>query len=288
MTFCHTNEKRFVLFKTFGRFKICTLSKNPKLNLTTFICPPNNQQQNIEFTYQKYGSGPALVLLPGTIGDETLFTKVQLLVGDKYTTYAFDHLDRGNLTDVIEIFKNIIDQEINTKIHILGTSVGGWIAQHLTYRYPELISSIIIANSFNDNWILQQKNNLSYKLSKFLPWFLIKNTITSHTRSSIFMFENAQENYDYLSQNIIKLGKSRLRARLGWSLEIISLPEIHDIPVCIFYTSDDPIVKFEVTEILLEKYPNAKVTKFVTGGHFPYLVDSKLYAKRILEFLSTI
>lgn len=246
------------------------------------------ENQLIEFKYQKYGSGSPLVLLPGTIGDERLFTKIQLLVGDEYTTYAFNHLDIVNLSNVVDIFKIIIDQEIKTKIHILGTSVGGWIAQHLAHRYPELINSIIIANSFNDNWILQQKNNLSYKLSKFLPWFFIKSTITSHTRSCIFMFENAQENFDYLSQNIINLGKSGLRARLGWSLEKITLPEIHDIPIGIFYTSDDPIVKFEVTEILLEKYPDAKIEKFLTGGHFPYLVDPKLYATRITQFLSSI
>jgi pimeloyl-ACP methyl ester carboxylesterase len=233
--------------------------------------------------------GPPLVLLPGTIGDERLFSRVQILLGDRFTSYAFDHLDPGSFTDVVDIFKIIIDHEINEKFHILGTSVGGWIAQFLAHRNPKLINSIIIANSFNDNSILRQENNFSYKISKFLPWFFLRSSIISHTRSSILMFDNAQENFDYLSQNITNLGKSRLRARLSWSLAEIDLPEISSkIPIGIFYTSDDPIVKFEVTEILLNKYPNAIITKFVTGGHFPYLVDPKLYATRILEFLSSI
>ncbi len=243
----------------------------------------------IEFKYQKYGTGAPLVLLPGTIGDEQLFTKIQLQVGEEFTTYAFDHPITSKISDIVEIFKIIFDQEINTKFHIIGTSVGGWIAQHLTQRYPEMIRSLIIANSFNDNLILRLNNNFSYKISRFLPWFFIKNTITSHTKSSIFMFDNAQENFDYLSHNIKNLGKSRLRTRLGWSLEKTELPEIQaNIPIGIFYTSDDPIVKYELTEILIKNYPDARITKFITGGHFPYLVDPKLYARRIQEFLSSI
>ena len=95
--------------------------------------------------YTEIGTGEALILIPGTLGDEYLFEKVQVPLAERLKSFRIivvDHLDLESLDDVIEWYHSFFTQELEiSSFHLGGTSVGGWIAQHYAMKYPDEVKS---------------------------------------------------------------------------------------------------------------------------------------------------
>jgi 3-oxoadipate enol-lactonase len=104
----------------------------------------------------RQGQGPVLVLSHALGCDLTMWDGVAQCLEHKYTVLRFDHRGHG-LSPVppgpytIEMMADdaaaLIRAQCDQPVHFAGLSMGGMTAQALACRHPELLRSIIIANS---------------------------------------------------------------------------------------------------------------------------------------------
>lgn len=243
------------------------------------------EYEGISITYRVIGSGDPLILIPGTLGDEELFST--LSIGDKFTFYTFDHLTNKDFSSMIDDYHKLLTGLLGlTSFHFGGSSVGGWISQYYAMRYPDRIESLIIGNSFSDNELLREQSLGLYKLMNYIPWFLIKRMFLKNMKKSMMRFEIGEETMVYFKRSLISLGKKALINRLSWSLtelEELNLPK--EMRKLIIYTEDDSVVSFEVTKNLLASYPEASVSVIKEGDHYPYRLNPEEIDSALANFL---
>jgi pimeloyl-ACP methyl ester carboxylesterase len=185
--------------------------------------------------------------------------------------------------------KKVLDVLVDSPIHLLGSSVGGWVAQHFTKQYPDQIKSLIIANSFANNQQLRRDNLFSYWLSKLIPTPLLLRTFLRNIASTIAPFDESGVLMEYFKETVMEMGKYILRNRLSWSLQKNALLKLDPkIPKLILYTQDDPIISKTITASTISDYPEAQIANLPEGGHFPYLSRPQEYGQAVLKFLKLL
>jgi len=113
------------------------------------------------FPYVRVGNGPRrLVVIPG-FGDSMFGGSyppaARVFLGsyfhrftDEYTIHLISRPrklpDNYAIDDATEQYGQILD-EISTPVDILGISMGGFIAQELAARYPELVEQLVVTSS---------------------------------------------------------------------------------------------------------------------------------------------
>ncbi|MCE7734775.1 MAG: alpha/beta hydrolase [Candidatus Heimdallarchaeota archaeon] len=244
-----------------------------------------SQINSIQFAYTEVGEGDTVILIPGTLGDEYLFEKVQLALASDFHIIVLSHLNITSFDELIDVYHSIFTVKFElTNFHLGGSSVGGWIAQHYTMKYPDHVKSLIIGNSFADNTILRDQSLGLYKITRFIPWFIIKRLFERNTRKSLANYN--PEIAEYFVQSLRSIKKTFLRRKLYWSLA--PLPKLvinNEIPKLIIYTKDDSVVSFDNTEVLFEVYPEADVGEIEIGDHYPYRTNPDEYIAKLRAFL---
>lgn len=110
----------------------------------------------INYYYEEVGSKEPLLLIAGLSCDLSLWVSVLDKLSQNFKVIMFDNRDAGR-TDYMTANYTIDDMADDTvllikklgyeKLHILGHSMGGAIAQSIAYRHPEVVDKLIICNS---------------------------------------------------------------------------------------------------------------------------------------------
>jgi 3-oxoadipate enol-lactonase len=102
------------------------------------------------------GQGPVVVLSHALGCDLTMWDGVVAILKNRYTVLRHDHRGHGQseavpgpytLDLLADDVAGIINGQGEGPVHFVGLSMGGMTAQALAARYPQLLKSIVIANS---------------------------------------------------------------------------------------------------------------------------------------------
>ncbi|MHA2340182.1 MAG: alpha/beta fold hydrolase [Candidatus Hodarchaeales archaeon] len=105
---------------------------------------------------EKKGSGESVVLVHG-------FTLVELL-SKSYQAIRYDLRGHGKSEGVSERFKHdgdlkeLFETLKIDRAHIVGLSLGGWVAAMFAIEYPEMVQSLVLADSVVNNNPSQEFN----------------------------------------------------------------------------------------------------------------------------------
>lgn len=111
--------------------------------------------QDITLYYEKTGQGSPIILLHGNGEDHRVFDKLILKLSGEYTVYAIDSRGHGKSSktksldyylmaeDIVEFIKL---QNIGKPI-LYGFSDGGILGLIIAFRYPHLLSKLIISGA---------------------------------------------------------------------------------------------------------------------------------------------
>lgn len=112
--------------------------------------------KGLSIAYTKTGSGPPIVLLHGFTQDSRIW-KLQIeSLSKNFTVIAWDAPGAGLSGDPTEKFTiddwadclaNLLDSIGIKKVHILGLSWGGLLAQEFYKRYPDRVISLILCDT---------------------------------------------------------------------------------------------------------------------------------------------
>ena len=236
---------------------------------------------DIDIAYNEFGRGYPLIMIMGYSGEKEFWSELLIKeLSELYRVIIFDNRGIGGSTSsekefTVELFaedtKNFIDALGIDKANILGWSMGTYIAQELTLRYPDKVNKMILVSA-------SCGGEESIETSKDV---LGKLTDTSGTLQEIgerfikllfppeFLKSQADMNWIYSNikrepqlENIQKQGEA-----LGkWKGDCDRLRNIKK-PVLLITGNEDIIIPPQNSFVICNKIPCSWLIQFKYGGH---------------------
>ncbi len=171
---------------------------------------------------------------------------------------------------------------------IVGSSMGGYLAQYILTRYPELWTQVVLGNTFPPNDQIARETRWLRPVLPFLPEWFIKRQMRRHVEEVVYPTSGYSETVRVvLLEQLKRMRKADLLARYRCIVEPFSPPDLEalGVPTLIVESDNDPLIGLELRNLLRITYPGARVYTFHQAGHFPYLSHPQEYNQVLRSFL---
>ena len=102
-----------------------------------------------DWGFRDIGSGPCLLLIPGTLGRGDIFWQQIEALSDRLRIVAVSYPDRGGIADWADDLFALLDRLGIAQASVLGSSLGGYLAQFMAGTWPERVERLIAANTLH-------------------------------------------------------------------------------------------------------------------------------------------
>lgn len=258
---------------------------------------------DINIDYEVHGEGEPLVLIMGYGSNSRAWFLNVPAFSKEYRVVVFDNRGTG-LTDKPDIpytMEMMADDTIGLLdsigidvAHILGVSMGGFIAQNIALRYPERIISLILActQCGSTQQIAPDPEVLAY-LSDFER--MQRLTVEERARqllSHIVSQQFIDNNPDIVKQFVVKRadyptpphGLTRQWEAIAGHATYDRLPEIK-APTLVIAGDADKLLPVENSRILADRIPNAELVLLENMGHGFFIEAADEVHKTVIDFL---
>ncbi|MFX0155218.1 MAG: alpha/beta fold hydrolase [Candidatus Hodarchaeota archaeon] len=266
----------------------------------------------INISYEVRGTGFPIIFIHG-FGSKKEIWKSQIIdFSKKFKTITFDirgtgESDRPNYPYSMQIFVDdivgLMDFLQINKIHLVGRSFGGMIAQHFALSYPELLDKLIlIATNYgrpDTEWVEIIKNNRLQEIQLLeispekafwnkLRWIFHQNfqkELKNNPKKKFFGLFSAE---DLIKESAINPSRPQdiinqaEAMKTHYTLE--SLNQIKNETLLIA-ASHDRLTPKSVMIDIHKRIPNSTLKVIENAGHFMTLSRAPEVNKIILDFL---
>lgn len=240
--------------------------------------------------YVLVGDGPdTVVFLHGLSGAHDIWWQQLEALAATHRTIAVTYPTVRTLSELSAGVIAILDAHQVATATIVGSSLGGYLAQYLLQHHPERIDRAVFANTFPPNDQLGDTHRLRAVVGRYLPERVVAAALRdSNARNVVPASHDAPLVTAYLTEQAQAPGlKRRLLARYHTVIEPfeIAAPAPGGRPVLLLQSDNDPLIDAGLRATLRSTYPSAEVHTFVGGGHFPYLDRPGAYSAVLRGFL---
>jgi 3-oxoadipate enol-lactonase len=150
-------------FNPHGRILLCGLDPPAKGGHSVQACPwpstegsaamPTARANGITLNYEVHGEGEPLLLINGLADDISAWVNQIEAFAQQHTIIAFDNRGIGDsdmplgdytTAQMAEDAIGLLDALAIDRAHVLGTSMGGMIAQELAIAFPERVAKLVL------------------------------------------------------------------------------------------------------------------------------------------------
>jgi pimeloyl-ACP methyl ester carboxylesterase len=253
----------------------------------------------LDVAYRRRGSGTPLLLLHGREGDHHDFDGVVEVLSPQFETIAYDQRDCGETVDhsdrdysLKDLAKDAAEFIVSLgfdKMHVVGHSAGGIVAQGLALYFPERIDHLILDVTIPVNEDVRNSNPGA--LERFARF-----RANEDYRGMAEMLSTP----GYVAQHpeLIETVRRSVRPHLALSPEkharrmraiTTSLPDA-DLGAIIHKTlvlagECDQLATLDVVKRLASRLSNAELKVIPAAGHTAILENPELYCKLVSSFL---
>ncbi|XP_018579656.1 maspardin [Anoplophora glabripennis] len=225
-----------------------------------------------------YDCGPKkvrcpLICLPPVSGTADIFFKQALTLSAKgVRVISAEAPVYWNVREWCEGFKKLLDYLELDRVHIFGSSLGGYLAQKFaeyTVNCPR-VASLILCNTFTDTSVFN--NHDSAAIFWILPALVLKRMLMGNFVSNRVDPEMV-EAVDFMVERLESLPQTELASRLTLNClrGYVEAHKLSNLPITIIDVFDESALSSAVREELYKCYPSAKLAHLKSGGNFPYL-----------------
>lgn len=225
------------------------------------------------------GSGPALLMLPGTVGSAHIFWNQMAALGETLRIISVSYPLTTSVEGHVGDLARLLDRLGLERCSVLGTSFGGFVAQAFAQAHPQRTETLLIANSLADVALIGEALPPVPMLA-VLPAAMLRARMVRQIGDWPAPDEIGGEVKLLLIDELVehlasRAPKTRLLALLRAGA--IPKPAIADEHIVIIDAEDDPLIPRAAREDVRRRYPRAHHHGFETGGHFPYLARADDY-----------
>lgn len=231
--------------------------------------------------------GPALLLIPGTLGRGDIFWQQIAALEDRSRILAVTYPATGGVAEWADDLAALCAARSVEGVTVLGSSLGGYVAQYLAAAHPGLVQKLIAANTLTTVSLVRNMPPYSSDLDNG-P---IEELRAGFGRGLNAWAETHPEQAELVELLLAEVGgripEPELRCRLnalkrGPELPPVSLPSDR---IATIEGADDPLIPPPMREAVRERLKPAVAYRFETGGHFPYVARPGLYVSLLEEQL---
>lgn len=229
-------------------------------------------KQEERFKYCEEGNGEAIVLLHGLFGGLSNFNHLIDHFSRNYKVSIpllplYDlEVDQTTITGMVDYIDEFLEYKGYDKIHLIGNSLGGHIAQMYYLRKPNKVktmtltgSSGLFENSLGDTY--PRKGDYDFVKKKTEATFYDPAMATKELTDEVFEIVNNRVK----AIRMVVLAKSAVRQNLRDEIPNMRLP------VCLIWGKDDTITPAFVAEEFRKLLPNAELHLIDRCGHAPMM-----------------
>jgi len=256
--------------------------------------PPQELVVNgMTWEYVSLGEGVETILfLHGAAGAHDIWWQQMEALKDTHRVISVTYPPVDSLGEMASGILAILEKEGIEKINLVGSSLGGYLAQYMVANHPKTIHSTVFANTFSPNDLIAEQNRAIGALLPYLPEWLVMSVLRRTFRESIYPASGNNELVlAYLTEITSgRVSKAQVLGRYRNAIDRFKAPDIEalGVPVLILEASNDPLVEKVLRKQMQETYPSAKVVNLGDVGHFPYMNQAEVYTGLLVEFLFTI
>ncbi|MBE0409767.1 MAG: alpha/beta hydrolase [Anaerolineales bacterium] len=240
--------------------------------------------------YILLGEGEQTILfLHGMSGAYDIWWQQIEMLKDRYRLLAVTYPAVDSLGELSQGIFTILDQEGIDTVNLVGSSLGGYLAQYLIAVNPDRVRRAVFANTFPPNDIIADRYKLVAPLLPYLPVGLIMTVVRINVHLDLYPASGHSEltKAYLLEQSYGGMSKAQFVARYRCVVDAFSPPDIAslNIPVMIIESDNDPLLDETLRRLMKETYPPARIVTLSKAGHFPYLNIAGEYTRLLEGFL---
>ena len=222
----------------------------------------------------------------------------------EYRVIVFDNRGIGGSTGIVSHSIDAMADDAGAfikelglgQIHLLGFSMGGFVAQTVAYKYPELVDKLILAGTGSSN--IENTEDLPSLVQKALVFAKENN---KHHKHYLF-FTQSEESQAAADAFMARLDKRTPDDRVPISDEKVMVAHVKAIrtwatkddewvasikhPTFIANGDEDIMVNTKYSMRLHELIPNSRLSIYPNAGHGGIFQYHSLFTKQALEFLN--
>ncbi len=271
---------------------------------------PKKQVNNIKLSYHRIGKGSPLVLIAG-LGMDHMCWLYQIPDFQKnYTLILPDNRGMGQSSGSDEQYTTkmmaddiarLLSKLDIKKAHVLGSSMGGMIAQELALHHPDLVDKLLLCSTFSKHpemitYLKQGLNQLGNRKKNDLS-DLHADTFTFGPVYDFFLKQVFDETYFKMHESMITNTLKRfIQQDLFVETFLKQLYAIfhHDTlnrlsqitaDTLVLTGNNDRLVPTNCSEVLAEKIPNATLSVIDDATHVFHIEQPELFNHIIHLFL---
>jgi pimeloyl-ACP methyl ester carboxylesterase len=263
---------------------------------------PKLQINDVELFYEIKGTGEPLLLIAGFMCDHAYWSLLMPALTKQYQVIRLDNRGIGRssainspctIPQMAQDVASLLDKLGIDKVHLVGHSMGGQIAQELVLAYPEKVKSLILIatwakgdyrlNNLIETWgDLPEKIDLKLYEKVVLPWIF-----TDEFYSTPGLIEQLIEwaiHYPFppSAQTLYYHSRAILNCDTTDRLKNIHCPTL------VVVGQKDILTPIKFSQQLAQAIPNAELVILENGGHGCLIENPDNIAVIFQQFLANL
>lgn len=249
----------------------------------------------IEIAYQRVGDGPPLVLVHCAAHDSRTWQPQLAGLAEDFTVVAWDEPGSGRSSDVpadigladyADCLATLIDAVDLGPAHVAGLSWGGTVVQELYRRHPELVASMILADTYAGWKGSLPEDEVRARVSGMRQMLADPVELFDPTLPGLFAGEPPAVFVPLLREMATAVRRETMRAQLslmaGTDLRDL-LPRIA-VPTLLIWGELDARSPMSVAHEFERAIPDATLTVIPDCGHLSNLERPEAFNRAVRQF----
>ncbi|MGO9569810.1 MAG: alpha/beta fold hydrolase [Desulfomonilaceae bacterium] len=258
---------------------------------------------DIDIYFEIHGSGPPLVPIMGLRRNAEWWCRQIPDLSKHFTVIAFDNRgagrsDKPEMDYSIRLFADDTEELMNflgiPYAHVLGISMGGYIAQELAINHPDKVNGLILGcTSCGGRRAvpMSEERREKFTANKGLaPEQILRKDMDLYF-SDRFVRENPERIEEFVNISLRHYQPAHAFFRqLNACLNHDTVDRVNEIssPTLIMTGDDDLLVPSENSLILKELMPGADLELFAGCRHCFFMEESEKFNRSVVRFLQSI
>jgi 3-oxoadipate enol-lactonase len=251
--------------------------------------------ENTSIDYDVHGEGPPLILIGGLGFGRWAFFKQIPALSRHFSTITFDVRGerdlKGGVGDLVADVVALLDHLRIRKTHVLGTSLGGFVAQELAIKRPDLVDRLVLVCTSYGRGGPQTMSPWTLSNMIGLPSLSVERAVRRGLETATSDAYRAERPEEFEQIVRWRLADSpslsayyeqmRAGARFDASGEVGSITS----PTLVIHGVEDRYVPVANAVALAEAIPGAKLRVLEDAGHLVFIEQAADVNKDVVTFL---
>jgi pimeloyl-ACP methyl ester carboxylesterase len=265
---------------------------------------PRAKVNGINLYYEVHGNGEPLVMIMGFAGSNGGWIFQRREFQKYYQVITFDNrgVGRSDKPPGPYSIRMMADDTVSLmnylgirQAHILGVSMGGYIAQELAINYPELVRRLVLGCTYarqDDSGGHTTEYYRGMRLAEGCPADELRKIPIVKVLSAEFPLAFNSRLYRICAPPVIGI-YARLMATRGVAAQFQAIVghdtldrlQMIQAPTLVITGTQDRIIKPSSSDVLAKRIPNARQVKIEGGPHSIFVGMRKRFNREVLNFL---